>query len=104
MAETASDLGSALRFHPLGWRNSERRGTGVSVYVCACGGGGYLPPIVCCHKYTKLTAYQLISIHDPSEIFSTRPRPPEPRILITVSMEETGGDGGRRERDRGRSN
>lgn len=39
-------------------------------------GGGYA--IVCSHKYTKLAAYQLISVHDPAEIFSVHPRPPPP--------------------------
>lgn len=66
MAETASDLGSAPCFHPLGWRNSGRGGE-------VGGGGGYA--IVCSHKYTKLAAYQLISVHDPLEIFSARPKP-----------------------------
>ena len=62
MAETASDLGSARCFHPLGWRNSARS-------VGRPGGGGR-HRIVCSHKYTKLAAYRLISIHDPSQFSS----------------------------------
>ena len=47
------------------------------------GGGGCSCAIVCSHKYTKLAAYRLIFVHDPSEIFSVRPRqrpPLEPRL------------------------
>lgn len=83
MAETASDLGSTPCFHPLGWRNSGRGGE---------RGGGYT--IVCSHKYTKLAAYQLISVHDPSEIFCVHPRPlPSPEPCIPAGSAEEGGGG-----------
>lgn len=62
MAETALDLGSAACFHHLGRGNSIR----------GANGGEYA--IVCSHKYTKLAAYQLISVHDPSKIFSSHGR------------------------------
>ncbi len=45
-------------------------------------GGSYA--IICSHKYTKLAAYQLISVHDPAGFFSVHPKlptSPEPRIL-----------------------
>lgn len=58
MTETALDLGSAVCFHHLGWGNSIR----------VEKEGGYA--IICSHKYIKLAAYQLISLHDPSKIFS----------------------------------
>lgn len=60
MAETSLDLGSSACFQPRLEEFREGRARGK--------GGGYM--IVCSHKYTKLAAYQLISVHDPSEIFS----------------------------------
>lgn len=55
MVETASDL-------PL-----------LPAFILSAGGipgwGWAWRSIVCSHKYTKLAAYRLISVHDPSEIF-----------------------------------
>lgn len=42
--------------------------------------------ISCTDKYTKLAAYQLISVHDPSEIFSKTIRPkPFPLAELPLS-------------------